>query len=126
MINLVHLNRRVALLIAVIGLLVAACSPATQPQKAVPEAQTRPKEARSTNSSGGLAPLVTDPPQSVRAERPSEATYSVYQGVVCGIVPRPEYGYTVRYPKIWEAREQGPTTWLVDLGNDGLITRVDR
>jgi hypothetical protein len=64
---------------------------------------------------------VADPPDSVRASRPSETTYSVYQGVVCGIVPRPEYGYTVRYPKIWEAREHGPTTWLVDLGNGGPI-----
>jgi hypothetical protein len=45
----------------------------------------------------------------------------VYQGEVCGIAPRPDYGYTVRYPKIWEARELGPTTWLADLGNDGLV-----
>lgn len=71
--------------------------------------------------SAGLLPLVTDPPERVRAVHPSETTYSVYQGVVCGIVPRPEYGYTVRYPKIWEAREHGPTTWLVDFGNGGPV-----
>jgi len=66
-------------------------------------------------------PLVTDPPERVRADQPSETTYSVYQGLVCGIVPRPEHGYTVRYPKIWEAREHGSTTWLVDLGQGGLV-----
>jgi len=73
------------------------------------------------NGPAVLAPLVTDPPEGARAEHPSESTYSVYQGVVCGIVPRPEYGYTVRYPKIWEAREYGPTTWLVDFGNGGPV-----
>jgi len=74
MITLVHLNRRVAQLasgLAVVGLFVAACSPATQPQDVSPEAQTRPREEQPTSISDGLAPLITDPPESVRAERPT-------------------------------------------------------
>jgi len=71
-----------------------------------------------------LAPLVTDPPATVRAARASDATYATFQGVVCGVVPRPEYGYTVRYPKIWTAREQGPTTWLADYTDDNRLVGV--
>lgn len=68
-----------------------------------------------------LLPLVTDPPARLHALSPTEGGYTIYQGEVCGIVPRPEYGYTVRYPKVWEAREDGPSTWLVDLGNGAPI-----
>lgn len=111
---------RLALLSAV-GVFVSACTPAAQPKFPSPTAISSAPAGRSTDEAGSLAPLVTDPPEAVRAEQPSEATYSVYQGIVCGVVPRPEYGYTVRYPKIWEAREHGPTTWLVDFGNGGLV-----
>lgn len=111
----------VRLSLAAVGVLVAACTPASQPSDPLALVATAAPTAQPTHDASGLAPLVTDPPESVRAAQPSETTYSVYQGIVCGIAPRPEYGYTVRYPKIWEAREQGATTWLVDLGNDGLV-----
>lgn len=104
---------RAVFLVAAVGLTVAACTPSeSPPSMATPQPLARP---------AGLPPLVTDPPERIRAANPSETTYSVYQGVVCGIVPRPEYGYTVRYPKIWETREHGPTTWLVDVGNGGPV-----
>lgn len=104
---------RAVFLVAAMGLMVAACAPSgSSPSTATPQPLARP---------AGLPPLVTDPPERVRAAHPSETTYSAYQGVVCGIVPRPEYGYTVRYPKIWEAREHSPTTWLVDVGNGGPV-----
>src|SRR5260370_33427227 len=61
-----------------------------------------------------LAPLMVDPPESAKAARASEATYGVYEGVACGVVPRPDQGYTLRYPKIWIAREQGRATWRAD------------
>ncbi|MCA1648232.1 MAG: hypothetical protein LC797_23170 [Chloroflexi bacterium] len=67
---------------------------------------------------------MTDPPATVRAARASDATYATFQGVVCGVVPRPEYGYTVRYPKIWMAREQGPTTCLADYTDDNRLVGV--
>lgn len=68
--------------------------------------------------------MVTDPPATARAAHASDATYATYQGVVCGVVPRPDYGYTVRYPKIWMAREQGPTTWLADYTDDYRLVGV--
>ena len=71
-----------------------------------------------------LGPLVTDPPASARAARATDATYATYEGLVCGVVPRPEYGYTVRYPKIWTAREQGGTTWLADYTDDNRLVGV--
>ena len=110
-----------ASLVSAVGVFLAACTPAAQSQAPSPTAAPSAPTARSTGDAGSLAPLVTDPPEGARAEHPSETTYSVYQGVVCGIVPRPDYGYSVRYPKIWEAREHGPTTWLVDFGNGGPV-----
>lgn len=89
------------------------------------EAQS-PDPGGSASAGAKLAPLVLDPPESARAARASDATYSVYQGVVCGVVPRPEHGYTLRYPKIWIAREQGATTWLADNSDDQRLVGIVR
>jgi hypothetical protein len=69
---------------------------------------------------------MVDPPESAKAARASEATYGVYEGVVCGVVPRPDQGYTLRYPKIWIAREQGPATWLADNTDNQRLVGVVR
>ncbi|HLI27123.1 MAG TPA: hypothetical protein VKZ60_08640 [Chloroflexota bacterium] len=59
-------------------------------------------------------PTIAAPPADLATAEPASGAYTVVQGVYCGVAARPEYGYTVRYPKIWLARGQGPTTWLAD------------
>jgi hypothetical protein len=90
----------------VLGLLLAAC--------------TAPAPLSDT------FPTIAAPPADLATAAPASGAYTVVQGVYCGVAARPEYGYTVRYPKIWLARGQGPTTWLADnedaLRPVGLVT----
>ncbi len=59
-------------------------------------------------------PTIAAPPADLATAELAHVAYTVVQGVYCGVAARPEYGYTVRYPKIWLAREHGATTWLAD------------
>jgi hypothetical protein len=79
---------------AVLGLLLVACTAPTPPSDTFP--------------------TIAAPPADLDTADPATDAYTVVQGVYCGVAARPEYGYTVRYPKIWLARGQGPTTWLLD------------
>ncbi len=121
-------------LLLAVGILNAACASPSSSQPAdavhsIPPADSAPRvgndaTADATPTPTVLAPLVTDPPATARAAHAADATYATYQGLVCGVVPRPDYGYTVRYPKIWMAREQGATTWLADHTDDDRLVGV--